>query len=105
MDNMITGEEAKLLWAKGENVWYVNGSSDLHSLNGTDFYSSIFKNDRYKFYLKPKSKDINGEIIEIPNKIVTDPVTGSVGLIYNDSSVAQVVKNQLERIFFINVGK
>ena len=54
MNNQITGEEAKKAWANGENVWYTNGNSDSYSLNGTDFYSSIFNNPRYKFYLKPK---------------------------------------------------
>lgn len=101
MNNQITGEEAKKAWANGENVWYKNGGSDCYCLNGTDFYSSIFKNERYKFYLKPNSRDLNGESVLIPNKIVTDPVTGSVGLIYDDNSVAQTVKNQLERIFFL----
>lgn len=101
MNNQITGEEAKKAWANGENVWYTNGNSDSYSLNGTDFYSSIFNNPRYKFYLKPKSRSVNGEAISIPNKIVTDPVTGSVGLVYDDNSVVQTVKLQLERIFFI----
>lgn len=101
MSKQITGEEAKRAWANGENVWYKNGGSDCYSLNGTDFYSSIFNNERYKFYLKPESRDLNGESVLIPNKIVTDLVTGSVGLIYDDNSVAQTVKEQLERIFFL----
>lgn len=64
MSNLISGKEAKLAWAKDENVWYQNGDSALFKLSDTDFYSSIFLNYRYKFYIKPRTITINS--IEVP---------------------------------------
>lgn len=60
MDELISGKEAKLSWANGEDVLYRSGDKVWRNLNDTDFYSSIFENKSYDFCLKPRTITING---------------------------------------------
>ena len=60
---LISGKEAKLAWANGENVEFYSDDLDKwFSLNGDVFLSDVF--DTRKLRLKPRTILING--IEMP---------------------------------------
>ena len=63
MTNLISGKEAKLAWANGENVEFYSEDLDKwFSLNDDVFLSDVF--DTRKLRLKPRTITING--IEVP---------------------------------------
>ena len=70
MSELISGKEAKLAWANGENVEFYSEDLDKwFSLNDDVFLSDVF--DTRKLRLKPRTITING--IEVPcNKIKHD---------------------------------
>lgn len=60
---LISGREAKLAWANGENVEFYSDDLDKwFSLNGDVFLSDVF--DTRKLRLKPRTIPLNG--IEVP---------------------------------------
>ena len=67
MTNLISGKEAKLAWANGEDVQISHKHATLkkewHDLYGT-LMLSAFDSDIYEFRLKPRTITING--IEVP---------------------------------------
>ena len=63
MSELISGKEAKLAWANGENVeLYSEDLDKWFSLNDDVFLSDVF--DTRKLRLKPRTITING--IEVP---------------------------------------
>ena len=63
MSELISGKEAKLAWANGENVEFYSEDLDKwFSLNDDVFLSDVF--DTRKLRLKPRTITING--IEVP---------------------------------------
>ena len=63
MSELISGKEAKLAWANGENVEFYSEDLDKwFSLNDDVFLSDVF--DTRKLRLKPHTITING--IEVP---------------------------------------
>ena len=63
MSELISGKEAKLAWANGENVEFYSQDLDKwFSLNDDVFLSDVF--DTRKLRLKPRTITING--IEVP---------------------------------------
>ena len=67
MTNLISGKEAKLAWANGEDVQISHKHATLkkewHDLYGT-LMLSAFDSDIYEFRLKPRTITLNG--IEVP---------------------------------------
>ena len=75
MTNIISGKEAKLAWAKGEDVQishthavleahkHAGLKKEWHDLYGT-LMLSAFDSDIYEFRLKPRTITLNG--IEVP---------------------------------------
>lgn len=62
MSNLISGKEAKLAWANGDEVQY-NPMGEWEKLGGSTPLS-IFKRGDIKFRLKPRTITLNG--IEVP---------------------------------------
>ena len=63
MSELISGKEAKLAWANGENVEFYSEDLDKwFSLNDDVFLSDVF--DARKLRLKPRTIALNG--IEVP---------------------------------------
>ena len=80
MTNLISGKEAKLAWANGENVEFYSEDLDKwFSLNDDVFLSDVF--DTRKLRLKPRTITING--IEVPAPF--EPKEDCIVFIIDDS--------------------
>ena len=67
MTNLISGKEALIALANGEEVEYMDTSNTFKSLgwgNAFGLETNLFFSDRFKFRLKPRTILING--IEVP---------------------------------------
>lgn len=67
MTNLISGKEALIALANGEDVEYMDTSNTFKSLGWSNAFgleTNLFFSDRFKFRLKPKTIKLNG--IEVP---------------------------------------
>ena len=66
MSELISGKEAKLVWANGEQLQISNTivGEDFYDMDDSKTTLNIFDLDFYKFRLKPRTITING--IEVP---------------------------------------
>ena len=67
MTNLISGKEALIALADGEEVEYIDTSNTFKSLgwgNAFGLKTNLFFSDRFKFRLKPRTITLNG--IEVP---------------------------------------
>lgn len=67
MTNLISGKEALIALANGEDVEYMDTSNTFKSLGWSNAFgleTNLFFSDRFKFRLKPRTIKING--IEVP---------------------------------------
>ena len=67
MTNLISGKEALIALANGEEVEYIDTSNTFKSLgwgNAFGLKTNLFFSDRFKFRLKPRTITLNG--IEVP---------------------------------------
>lgn len=66
MSELISGKEAKLAWANGEELQIANTivGEDFYDMDDSSTTLNIFDLDFYKFRLKPKTITLNG--IEVP---------------------------------------
>ena len=68
MSELISGKEAKLAWANGEQLQVVHNSEFLSQKAWEDLNDkhplAVFTSDKYIFRLKPRTITING--IEVP---------------------------------------
>lgn len=63
MTNLISGKEALIALANGEEVEYMDTSNTFKSLgwgNAFGLETNLFFSDRFKFRLKPRAITING---------------------------------------------
>ena len=82
---MITGKEALIALANGEEVEYMDTSNTFKSLgwgNAFGLETNLFFSDRFKFRLKPRTITINE--IEVPAPF--EPKEGEVFYYINDYS-------------------
>lgn len=63
-----------------------------------DFTLGDLINSRYEWRIKPEFTSVN-ITVQKPKRIETDPVTGAVGLIYEDNKVAREVAEDLKQQF------
>lgn len=64
---MLTGKEAKLAWANGEELlWRTVGGIAWKNIND-HFSLSAFDSGRFEFRIKPKTIKING--VEVPSNV------------------------------------
>ena len=68
MSELISGKEAKLAWANGEQLQVVHNSEFLSQKAWEDLNDkhplAVFTSDKYIFRLKPRTITING--VEVP---------------------------------------
>lgn len=66
MSELISGKEAKLVWANGEQLQISNTivGEDFYDMDDSNTTLNIFDLDFYQFRLKPRTITING--IELP---------------------------------------
>lgn len=67
MNNIISGKEALIALANGQDVQYMNTSNTFKFLGWSNAFgleTNLFFSDRFKFRLKSKTISING--IEVP---------------------------------------
>lgn len=64
MSNLISGKEAKLVWANGEQLQIAHLSMKEWEELDDNYSLSVFDNDRYVFRIKPKTITLNS--IEVP---------------------------------------
>ena len=68
MSELISGKEALIALANGEEVEYIDTSNTFKSLGWGDAFgleTNLFFSDRFKFRLKPRTITLNG--IEVPS--------------------------------------
>lgn len=64
MTKLLSGEEAKLAWANGEQLQVVHMTKKEWETLTDNYRLSVFDDDSYVFRLKPRTITING--IEVP---------------------------------------
>lgn len=64
MTKLLSGEEAKLAWANGEQLQVVHMTKKEWETLTDNYMLSVFDDDSYVFRLKPRTITING--IEVP---------------------------------------
>lgn len=64
MTKLLSGEEAKLAWANGEQLQVAHTSMKEWDELDDNYMPSVFDNDSYIFRIKPRTILING--IEVP---------------------------------------
>ena len=64
MTKLLSGEEAKLAWANGEQLQVVHMTKKEWETLTDNYMLSVFDDDSYAFRLKPRTITING--IEVP---------------------------------------
>lgn len=64
MTKLLSGEEAKLAWASGEQLQVVHMTKKEWETLTDNYTLSVFDDDSYVFRLKPRTITING--IEVP---------------------------------------
>ena len=105
MSEFISGDEAKLAWAKGEKVqWRQSfGWDDLGAVN----ILGIFDDEDIEFRLKPRTITLNGVEVPAPDHIETDPNLhggwainiGSEYYMYKSESNYNIVVAALRSVF------
>ena len=103
MSELISGREAKLAWANGENVEFYSEDLDKwFSLNDDVFLSDVF--DTRKLRLKPRAIIING--IEVPAPF--EPKEGEIYWCFSTQTVIgyghNVYESERADRRFINMG-
>ena len=81
MSKLISGKEALIALANGEEVEYLYGTK-WESVTGNQILITAITGDRFKFRLKPRTITING--IEVPATF--NPKEGEVFYYINDYS-------------------
>ena len=68
MSELISGKEAKLAWANEKKLQIANTivGEDFYDLDDSDTTLNIFDLDFYKFRLKPRTRTITINGIEVP---------------------------------------
>lgn len=108
MSNLISGKEALIALANGEEVQHINKGivnepryqnswAGCETIEIRDFGDDSL----WAFRLKPRTITINAEI-EKPKEIVLCAITGAVGLVYGDIDKAKSAKEKLEVAFNAN---
>lgn len=64
MTKLLSGEEAKLAWANGEQLQVVHMTKKEWETLTDNYMLSVFDDDSYVFRIKPRTITING--IEVP---------------------------------------
>ena len=64
MSELISGKEAKLAWANGEQLQVAHATIQEWEVLTDNYMLSVFDNGSYVFRLKPKTITLNG--IEVP---------------------------------------
>lgn len=64
MTNLISGKEAKLAWANGEQLQVAHATIQEWEVLTDNYMLSVFDNGSYVFRLKPKTITLSG--IEVP---------------------------------------
>lgn len=94
--NLISRTEALKALSEGKEVEYFKEEwLDVNRLSVRDLTS---ENTSYQFRIKPELKKVTLSLVK-PKRIDVDPVTGAVGLIYEDNKVAREVYEYLREQF------
>ena len=80
MTNLISGKEAKLVWANGEQLQVAHATTQEWEALTDNYMLSVFDNGSYVFRLKPRTILING--IEVPTPF--EPKDGDKFFYLND---------------------
>lgn len=96
--NLISEKDAFNAWIDGKDVEIYDESECWHPLLRDHGLCVFDSKGRVKFRLKP---ELQNKIVNLkkPKRIETDPVTGAVGLIYEDNKVAREVADDLKQQF------
>lgn len=97
----VSVQQAKQAWIDGEHVEYyaLNQWCRLTKYKTLETFD-VFNN----FRVEDNTVKFDDVDVEIPKRIVIDPVTGSVGLVYEDNKKARQVKDILVGLFYKKGG-
>lgn len=100
MSELISGEEAKLAWANGQDVELSQKGIVMDWCSDFENYScGVFNNNRYIFRLKPRTITINGVELNQCYSVAIDYAKNEVKVEFKNRNDAEALHDVISKLY------